>query len=65
MMFPEARILVDNITRSVKMWEASKGIFEKYKREGLTAMEILTHRQLTDEIQEMLRGDDAEEDESQ
>lgn len=57
MLFPEARVLVDNINHSLKMWEASKGVFEKYRREGLTGMEILTHRNLTDEINEILRID--------
>lgn len=58
MMFPEARILVDNINHSIKMWEASKSVFEKYKNEGLTAMEILTHRKLTDEIKAVLKLDE-------
>lgn len=61
MMFPEARVLVDNINQSIKMWQASKGIFEKYRREGLTAMEILTHRGLTDEIKEILKVEEDNE----
>lgn len=57
-MFPEARVLVDNITRSIKMWEASRSLFEKHKRDGLTAMQILTHRTLTDDIRDILRANE-------
>lgn len=53
-LFPSAKVLVDNVHRSIKMWEASKLVFSKYKQEGLTAMEILTHKDLTDEINEQL-----------
>lgn len=58
MMFPEARVLVDNINNSIKMWEASKSIFGKYRRDGLSAMEILTHRNLTDEIKAILKEEE-------
>lgn len=60
MMFPEARVLVDNIESSIKMWEASKSIFERHKRDGLSAMEALTHRNLTDEIKEILKEQEGE-----
>lgn len=60
MIFPAARILIDNINHSIKMWDASKSIFEKYRREGLTAMEILTHRTLTDEIKKILEVEENE-----
>lgn len=53
-LFPKAEMLIDNIKRNVLCWKASKVVYPKLTKLGMTSLDILNSTQVDEEVQKFL-----------
>lgn len=55
-LFPKAEVLINNINRNVLCWKASKVVYPKLTKLGMTSLEILNSTQVDDEVKKFLKS---------